>query len=866
MQEYLIEHAQNNVWCNPIQDNQLVFLPEQVTGGAGSLNTVRVLERSMPLPVTGVRTHVYQVGQLSPALVGLLERNPSWSVERWIPFMQAMRELNLYMTIYTETGVVLPRFNAHFMFTREKCLIFAIPQDSRLGVSLGTERLYFRLYTNEYFKSPWKTANAKIQCAGYEPKTTTDIINAQVQYAAVAGIAGHAEVFVNGYLVQGLSPATVKIGDVVEWIHDPSVKRLVTFTIADLQSFVSTLDSKTKYLLHHTAADVDQIDFQDDVDLYIHTQPVNGAFKGRYYHKNLPMAMRMVTHRDYSVPAEFVDYISSHLSTSVGEVGADRLQHRIFMKIREGGYKRKLIHDASRIFEMYKLEDADVVRAMVGVNSLVPEWRAPALEANAYARIMRAEYTAVKIEDVEDGYGYNSIAQVLADAPTKTYLDSGIQRASLAYALQKDSTIYEFDREGSMLGWHYHLNDNEYETRSQNARLIEGIVGGGTDRMSVQYGKTNLNIPTIHSYRVYYCRVMSGVPNNQWEDITGDPRYSVVNGKLVWTSTETDQWLMVRTDEKFLAYDFTLQTLNGILSFVLVETTDKGDGQGITTTPMPVPMGEIDIWMGSKKLIRGLDYILIFPNVFVNCFDYLQQPADEVAQRFHVRLTGFCNSDLSMGPVDQYGFVEHGALSNNRRYNLRDDKVQQVSVGGGVFHRSDLKFFEDRPGFDVTNPSNGLPYQIKDIVVPLKDFTERGTYELRALSLGVDQRVSDYMTQYFPMSDEWQNSSARRRYRLVSPFFSHMLYLLENNVINPSETELLTDAEVLQMCLPHEPYLAFDPLTPEHAQEDKFVAIIPHRRTMSVDLSRGKYRFLQAVVRLYGQGKITINNYVTFSV
>lgn len=866
MYEYLVENARTNVWCNPVQDNQHVFWPERITTGSGSVNTFFLFERTVSLPVSKKRYQVYQVGQLPPSLLNLIEREPSWSNEKWFTFGEAMNKLDLYTTIYTEKGVVIPRFNAWFMFTREKCLIFCVPEDDRLGIRLQDEHVYFRVYTNAYYKSEQaQAAGARIEIKGYEPLTTNAVIALQQEFNASKVRNGLTEAFVNGFQVKELSLVTVKPGDICEWVYDYSVKRIVTFTYRDLLPFHSTLDDTQKLLLHYDAPDLDMIDYQDDIDLYVQTPEVLGQYKGRYYLKNNPQAMRNVTHRDYSVPGSYVSFLAQHLAEDLKMVTPELLDFKVMMKVREGGYHRKLIYDNARIFELYKLDDEEVLSAMIGVNSLVPEWQAASLEANAYTEIMRSRWIDIDIDLVQRAYGYNSISQILADTPTKTYFNSGNQRAKLAEELQQDSTIYEFDETGAMLGWHYHANDNDYEARDQRCRMIEGIVGKGGDAPYVKYGTDNIPFSPLNDNRVYYCRLFNGVPDNNWIDITGDARYTVVNNTLKWISTETDQWLMVRSNVNFLAYDFTLRASSGVLAFTLGETTDQGSG--LQFAPMNVPMGDLQIWLNDKyNLIQGIDYIVKFPNVYINCYQYLNQPGDSAEQKVHVRFTGFCSKDMKMYTPQQLGFVEHGALSNNRKYNLRDDKVQHISVYGKVYHREDLKFFEDKPGYDIQNPLNGTPYQIKDILVPLKQYTQEDTYSLKRKAADIDRRVSEYLTLYIHGSSDWINSSSRRRYRLVSQFFTHILYRLENGLIYINDQTVYTDTQVMQMCKPYEWLLAVDPLSDEYSWPEKFVEVAPTRRNTPINISRAQWRFAKQVEKLYGKGRVQINDFVTFTI
>lgn len=84
-----------------------------------------------------------------------------------------------------------------------------------------------------------------------------------------------------------------------------------------------------------------------------------------------------------------------------------------------------------------------------------------------------------------------------------------------------------------------------------------------------------------------------------------------------------------------------------------------------------------------------------------------------------------------MDEIDDFGFVEHGFLSNNNRHDIRDDKVLRITLNGSLKDRNDLQFSEGHDGISIVNSLNGQPYQIKDIIVPLKQLVNENTYSLR---------------------------------------------------------------------------------------------------------------------------------------
>lgn len=873
MQQYLIEQARDQIWCNPRQDNQYVIRPDRVTYGAGAISQVFALSRYIDLPFKDSYAQVFQVGQWPPSLLGLFEQNPSWLKEKWFSLKDAMNMSPLYANAYTNRGVNIPRENVYFMYTREKCLLFCIRNDRQINVKYTSDIFYFRFYTNAYLRSLNQATPVLplIEVKTFKPLGVQEIMAARAAWVEMNKREGFTEIWVNGHTVDTVDLFNVKPGDIVELIHDVSVKRLVTWKSNELVPFTSTLDKKLKYLLHYTRdIVVNDIDFQDDIDVIVKYNKEPGVKWGYYYPKNLPDAMRMVTHRDYSLTGDYVDFISRCIVQDLGIQGYDFSDFEITLKIRHGGYDRPLIYDANRIHELYKLDDQRIMMSMSGVDTLVPVWNAAHLEASAYPLIMREDFQDIAIDQVEQAWGYNGLSVLLADTPTKTVLSYGQPFAPLNYELALGpSTVYEYDAEGYLLGVYKHLSkDDDYNATNKLCMLVEALVGEGTQRPNDVYGRDNIPMQSGASFRVYHTRldysVNPPVPMKTWKDITNSSEmYKIENGVLKWISAESDQYLLVRFDNTFLSYTFTAKQNEGTLLFGIQQIETRNGVTGMRL--MEVPRGDLQIWLNGKNLVRGIDYVMNFPYVCINNQSFFKQPAKTADQSIHVRFSGFCDEDLQVIPLKSTGFVINGALSNDQHYTLHDDKVMHISVAGGVYAKDEVTFFEDNPQWDPRSPYNGTPYQINDIIVPLKDFVNEDTYNLLDDALVIDKLVESYMSQYYPKPTDQPVSSATNRWRLTSPFISKLVDLCVSNSITFEDSDEVTDQRVLQICKPYEVLLTYDPINEEHALPDRFVNITPTRYNSAVGVSRAQYRFLQAVVRLYADNKVGLNNFITFT-
>lgn len=94
MLRHLVNHALQNVWCSPRQDNLHILQLHKLTAKYGVLTDVKVMGRDIPLPNTKNRFHVYQIGQISPQYLGALAIKPTWLSERWTSFSTAINANN----------------------------------------------------------------------------------------------------------------------------------------------------------------------------------------------------------------------------------------------------------------------------------------------------------------------------------------------------------------------------------------------------------------------------------------------------------------------------------------------------------------------------------------------------------------------------------------------------------------------------------------------------------------------------------------------------------------------------------------------------------------------------------------------------
>lgn len=850
MSDYLIEHALDNVWCTPDQDYQYIYQMAHITGKFGVSRMVDVEWQTIALPNRTDMFNVYWIGQIHPKLLGLIN---SWKT--WTPFSTVCNQAKMIVDLYNKDGVQLPRHMAYLQVMGDRNIVIAIKRSENFG-SLYHNPVFFRVYSNAYFASErsYKDVNmVKINGYTYDGNRA-NLLTFQREYLAWKAKIGHTYAYLNGYLVDDFQPDRVKVGDVIEYVYDSTIRRVVDLPIKDLETFVSKLDNKRKYLLHYADKQQVTIDYRDDIDIYLLKKETNGRYRGIYHHKNQRDSMRMVTHKDYSI---VVPYVAGFVAATEG--WHDLAEITVRLCIREAGWKRSLVNENSRIKELYKLSPKDIPKAMLGLESTVEVWRADNLEAAMYPKVMAALGPDITRGMVQNAYGYNAISKLVADTPQKVTVLPRDRFVELPYGLQSDATCYEHDANGVLLGYYPHTSGKYYSPRNESCRLIEALVGIGSNVLDTIYHEAQSTLNPLYNYRFYKCSMVAGTPSYNWVTATPEVDYVIADNKVVWMLDRVRWYTAIRDDRKFLAFNLEITAPDGLYYFPIKVTEKRTDGN-YYEQPMNLPMGKLELFLNGHPLIEGLDYFLNWPYVTLTNREFL---AESGPQQIFGRATGFPNDDMTISPPAEFGFVQHGLLSRNRRFDIRDDKVMRMIVRGKTLTRDNLKFAEDHSGIYLTTTvKNGSPYQIDDVVVPLRSLVDENTYSLREKSRKIDKAISDYLTLKLPEPVIENPNMIEERYEVFSPFACKVMFDLMNGLIwDDQMTGFYGDMDIKRWLQPYEYLLAFDPC--KQGVDTRYVSIHPHHLSYEIELNIYQYNFLNRAIALYLEKKVDLSHFVS---
>lgn len=845
--DYLTELAKKQIWSSPKQDNQVIVTPSLLTARHGSLIDFRLHWRTIPLPDAIHRWHIYQIGGTHPVAFRLFARS-----YEWVRISDTLEAKEMFADLYTLTGYHLPLFDSYYSWTADGNLILAIKANQgKIPVNLEKDIVSFRVYSPSYFQTEdGIKLTDKIKTIGKLVETDADKASLKAFWDQYKAKKGHVFLYVNG--VKLLSwPNSIETNSAVEMIFDASVKQVKHLDIKKLEVFESDLDKKLKYLVHYKGDDPGCIDYQDDIDFYVYSKE-----EGLYYNKNNEDAARNLTHRDYSVVTTYIKrYAESFDGKRADGKTLDPLGMQLELCIRHSGWKRALVYESSLIHELYKLKDEDVVRAMSGIDAVVPMWHAAALEKSAYCKVMRAECCSITPELAIAAWGYHAAVKYTADTPTVPINSNGKKAIPVPFRLRYGAGAYEYDDNGLLLGVYTHWVGKEYICQNTNCALVELIAGWPSTSLDEKENIRQMDLNPVFDYRVY-AKDSAGYI----QDVTNTDKVSIDKTRYEWTGPLTLKPI-IRSNKRHLLRTHELYLNSGILSVPITQI--KTDSSGSKEELLNIPMAQIDVYLNGRSLIENLDYYVKDSKVYIVNKKFLARPINTSKQKVVIRYAGHCSEDLQRVLASDRGYIEHGLMSNNSRFDLRDDRVLRVVINGQLVTKDALPFGEDTATMSPTNPFNGLPYMVQDVLAPVQTLSSQTTHKLYKAMLATNKAASDYLTLKLPQPTRPLPSAIAHKWPLYSPFITSLMMDLKYGRLVVPDSPTYTRQFMIDTLKRYEWLLQLDPAYQE--QDDRYVVVHPHPWDRVMQMPSSHMRFISKANDMYLKSKVVLSGFIQTS-
>ncbi len=522
----------------------------------------------------------------------------------------------------------------------------------------------------------------------------------------------------------------------------------------------------------------------------------------------------------------------------------------IRLLIRDDFLDLKPLYNSTHTHDLYRLNDEQIIGAMVGANSNVPEWTAAALEESAANRLAAAKLRNITRDLCTDAYGYNAAARYSADTPQRLELTSGGYRGTLPDLLATLSTVYEYDADGLLLEHHRNAGYDVYIPRNPEARIIEAIAGEVSDAVKIVDNAPDFEIEPGSNVGLWIRMVIGEVPTNDYYKAEEGTDYTRDGNKITWTVDRTRRHPTVIYDDFHLFFEVEVKVSEGQIRIPIVARNQ--DGQQRT---LWLPMETVEVWLNNHPLVHGIDYHTRWPEIVVVCKAWM---ADGDTNKISVRCRGV-TGELR---IPKHGFVSSGLLSNNNQFDCRDDKVIRVVGGGSLLLRDEVVFREDNTvGVDIVQ--DGFPYSVDDPTIPLRTLVSGDTYKLRDTARDLDTRVEAYLSNWFPTPPPVNPVPLPYLYHLYSPTLNKILwdYLQGILILREDDPEYRISTSQLDDIM--ERYKDLLPFDPAYIGYDKaFVKLHPHVKYETVEINELGFAFLDRVNERYLNGEVQLNQYL----
>lgn len=843
-EQILIRKAMDLVWQNPRKDRQSIIEMARISPKNGFQFSGKVLWEIVETPTETGYYHFYQLGDNYPGDYNLFSDKYQWfKLSDWC------KEIDLVIHLYNKYGKLIPTNNAYMIRLYNDNIIIAVLQDTTI-VDLNKDKLYMHFYLNDFYRTvvkdkqePHVEYHKSIQSSRRSSQWLLNVRNVFNLRAEGMSILYH-----QGYLVDDLDLTKIAEGETTELYYDQSIRKMVDIPISELRTFRSSLDEKHKYLIHPPKDDINCIDYRDDIDIYIYKKDkITKQIKGLYYHHNQEDAVRMVTHRDYSLP---VPYVISYVEQLDSNPDLNDFYIRIY--VRDNGPRKPIIEDSNMIKSLYLLPDHKIYEAMIAVDSVVPEWQANNLESSAYTALMRSYYEELDLPLILKSFGYSSIVKAIANPNIRITRNLNGDYFNIPEGLVQSCTIFEYNGSGLLLGWWYSVDQRKYYPRNEDCVFIEAIAGEGQDELNIYTATKEITLEKETAYRFYKAPLVSGKVQREWIDVTGDKSITITNTNCHFEYDTTKESNIVLGDNKFLCYEQELDGSDGVYDFRL--TYGKAH-----TVPLEIPPGKIDLWLNGHALVEGIDYWVDFPNICIVSKDYVNDSLS--LQKLTVRCTGFpfmVDGVLKRLSAREVAYVEHGKISVNKHHDIHNDRILRTVIDGGVFDPSIVPFQEDGSADAKRISDDGKPYSVETPYVALIGSLNIDLYLAKLKDYDLTKRAGDYLTEHLPHPKPLPVPVIKDKYNLYSPFLSRIVADIKHGrLMSP---QIGSPINVIDKIVnKYKRLLTLDPCFRGYSEE--FANVHPHNQKYVIEMNARDIVFLEKLNELYLNKKVDMTQF-----
>jgi hypothetical protein len=893
---FLVEHAMQNVWAQPIQDKQHVIKMARYTSASGNYRSFKIKRNTIDLPKAAdgadVWHHVYQIGALShPMLLSLTGITTTWARGDTFALTNGAQ-----FDFFTESGLHIPLIHCWIRRLEDNNVLLAV--EIREGFDLGErlvvndnlsqttakrvladEALYFRSYLNAKAQTlDWaNTTNSTFRPISYVYKlinNSVDFINFLNAVNAAKTLhknLGRGRYYLDGFLVgpQTAYKPTIHNGHYITYIHDETVRYDGFAAFSDLGTFTSQKDAQTAklLLLVNEAVNDLSINYHDDVDFFLcNRNDLNDSNRGIYVGRVRGDLVRQVTQNAYALRTASINALISAHADDIFTSGDVYIRY----VVRDGGARKGLPFQRERLNDLYKMPLTNIKQAMYGANATVDVWKAANLENSDYMKVVSGFFRDLNVDLIAAGYGYPAMMSVGYNEVLKP--NNGVYKINkgyltLPYTDTINGSMFTYDANGHLVDYrNVALGNTSFYNADVGVAKAEFFPLPVSENYDGTYLNQDLTSSDLVNYgfRLYVCATINGVPQNVWQDVTENDiwyTYTVKDGvgSIVWNATmlaATKLYSAIKVGNKVHCYQYKPPMNQGGAIRFSIQSTQFVKGVE-TVQVQTIPSDTVDVFLDNVPLIEDIDYYVRFPEIVIVKRN-LKLTTDSVITVRHYGLV--LSTDRKRREPKEVGFTKAGILSVDGNYDLRNDRNIRIIVEGSVKTRDEVKFAEGMEG--VTVP-DGRPYSISEYRFPVQTFANINARAVVVDTEAIDVAVGDYLSDIINPVINQRGFIDGDRYQVVSPLISRLLYeMTNNNFLNNGELDnvTMTGNLVESLAANYWDYLVYEPI--KNGVDVYYVNILPHPYPDPLEVTVKQYVFLEYIINLYLQDSIDLTPYV----
>jgi hypothetical protein len=918
----LVDYAVHNMWGNPELPSQYQIKLARVSGLQGYVNDFVYMGKRRYLPTTYQFYHVFTMGGLDTGFWNFGNRGKSWyPVDTWVTAAAFAKNRAVAIDVYKGDGSMFPREGTLIMPAFDGVTLVAIPVNKNYPMPLD-KNLYIHCYSTDINVLNMTPENALKYSFGYIGTvygTADEWTRIKTNYNAwKAYDMGMVSFYHNGK-IKPIETAVLRAGDLVEVTYDPSIEMILSYNYKTMPDYLSTLDSKRKVILFPGFNDLPrEYRYFGDCRFYVTNTLNNESY---YFNRNSEDAVRQLTHQDYGMAADYIEYLGGRLIDEDTTKKTKMSDIQVTVAYHSTRWKFLLGPTSSRINDLYLLEDpSQILGAMTGSAANVKEWQAATLENAPTNLVLNDIVQKLTTETVRDALGYHGCSIALSNSPLYmpyiTPEDPGFDNfhktapftSGLGYQIPptfvESSTAYEYDKNGLLIRKVSVVNQQWYMPE-KDGFYVEWALGQASTWLSYVISKTDVRLRKGFGFRVYKAQWAID-PDYDPSDITANEIKVSTDGtnpygekgrelKVYRADETTDEggndlppggypvgdWIDITEDPTqyevvngYIHWLFDTVNWVGMVVFndihlyneFYLTHLDNSLSFGITFKwsiggiQLPIEPGQIDIWMNQHPLIENVDYIMDFPNVYIINKMWLK----EGSQFIQYRGTGL--SPRGLVNTSELGFVADGVIGYNGRYNLRIDRPTKTIINGRLYLTDSVDWAEDIHHGDNMKALNGMPYEVKHIYSANKYVDLYDDYWGYDKAIELDGQIGDYLTQnvkYKPYKPTSPIYLAEDKYTLFSPFLSKIVNdLILGFLTEPTPSGLTvpySPQTVDQVIKDYEWMLKYDPII--LGFDLQFFTVHPYSNLSVQTVTPNQLTFIKMVNELYLKGKVAIEGH-----